>query len=130
MQSSIYLGLMRTFSPSLRERHRRLGGPVAVLPHLEPPEPDNSSGLEAELENAAADEIIGNIHDTDKLAEVAKASIVKLGVDEVCTALIDAWDEDHIRQLCDRLRDHFTKLKDDLSIPPAIRRPLAQPTLS
>jgi hypothetical protein len=41
---------------------------------LEPPEPDTTSGLQAELENAAADEIISNIHDADKFEEVAKAS--------------------------------------------------------
>src|SRR5262249_44668256 len=57
------------------------------------------------------------------------AMLLGVDVDEVCTALIDAWDEDHIRQLCDRLRDHFTKRKDDLSLPPAIRRSPAQPTL-
>jgi hypothetical protein len=50
------------------------------------------------------------------------ALLQNTAVDEVCTALIDAWDEDHIRQLCDRLRDHFQ--------PPANRRPLVQPTLS
>jgi hypothetical protein len=50
------------------------------------------------------------------------ATFLSVDVDEVCAALIDAWDEDHIRQLCDRLRDHFQ--------PPAIRRPATQPTLS
>jgi hypothetical protein len=37
------------------------------------------------------------------------ATLQNLAVDEVCTALISAWDEQHIRELCDRLRDHFTK---------------------
>jgi hypothetical protein len=45
-----------------------------------PPQPDTSSGgLQAELENAGADEIITSIQDdTDKLEEVARASIAKL----------------------------------------------------
>jgi hypothetical protein len=55
-----------------------------------------------------------------------KCTLENVDVDEVCTALIDAWDEDHIRQLCDRLRDHFTKS----DIPTPLRRPLPQPTLS
>ena len=78
-----------------------------------------------------ASDIIDNIKaDTDKLAEVAKASIVNLGVDEVCTALIDAWDEPHIIELCNRLHAHFTKpaqsAPPDL-IPPVLRRPPAPP---
>jgi hypothetical protein len=52
-------------------------------------------------------------------------TLQNVGVDEVYTALIDAWDEDHIRQLCDRLRDHFMK---PVERPP--RQPLPQPTLS
>jgi hypothetical protein len=45
-------------------------------------------------------------------------TLQNVGVDEVCAALIDAWDEAHIRELCDRLRNHFMK-----------RLELAQPTL-
>jgi hypothetical protein len=45
-----------------------------------------------------------------------------VGVDEVCAALISTWDEQHIRQLCDRLHAHFTKPKGDLSIPTPLRR--------
>jgi hypothetical protein len=54
------------------------------------------------------------------------ALLQNLAVDEVCTALIEAWDEDHIRQLCDRLRDHFTKPADI----PLRRQPLPPVTLS
>jgi hypothetical protein len=50
---------------------------------------------------------------SDDLSEL----LLSVDVDEVCAALIDAWDEDHIRQLCDRLHAHFTKPKDDLTIP-------------
>jgi len=45
-------------------------------------------------------------------------------VDEVCTALIDAWDEQHIRQLCDRLHAHFTKPKGDLPLKRAPSAPV------
>jgi hypothetical protein len=49
-----------------------------------------------------------------------KATLQNAAVDEVCAALIDAWDEAHIRQLCDRLRDHFTKSETPLRrAPPA-----------
>jgi hypothetical protein len=51
------------------------------------------------------------------------ATLLSVDVDEVCTALIEAWDEQHIRDLCDRLRDHFTK-------PAPTRQPLPLPTLS
>jgi hypothetical protein len=51
------------------------------------------------------------------------AMLLSVDVDEVCAALIEAWDEQHIRQLCDRLRAHFTK-----SAP--LQRPVPQPTLS
>jgi hypothetical protein len=55
---------------------------------LQPPEADTPpTGLKAELENAAADEIIVSI-DADKLEEVAKASIAKLSPDKVCDAII------------------------------------------
>jgi hypothetical protein len=55
-----------------------------------------------------------------------KATLENVGVDEVCAALIDAWDEAHIRQLCDRLRDHFTKSDTRLRrAPPA---PPVQPS--
>jgi hypothetical protein len=53
-------------------------------------------------------------------------TLQNVDVDEVCTALISAWDEEHIRQLCDRLREHFTKpaqqAPNDLSIPSSLRR--------
>ena len=43
---------------------------------LQPPEPDTTAaGLEAELESAAADEIISNIRDAEKLEDVAKEPV-------------------------------------------------------
>ena len=76
---------------------------------LQPPPADRpSTGLEAELENAGADEIISNIQgDAEKLEEVAKASLAKLTPDKVCSALIEVWEEKDISELCNRLDAHF-----------------------
>jgi hypothetical protein len=52
------------------------------------------------LQGTDADEIIANIQDdSDKLEEVAKASIVKLTPDKVCDALTQAWDVEQLRDL-------------------------------
>src|SRR6516162_2296529 len=99
----------------------------------------NSSNSDSESKSAESagshddeadddDEVAQRVVQAGSRADLADL-LQALAVDEVCTALIDAWDEEHIRQLCDRLRDHFTKPKDDLSILPAIRRtaPAPQP---
>jgi hypothetical protein len=100
---------------------------------LQPPEADTSSGLKAELENAAADEIIVSI-DADKLEEVAKASIAKLSPDKVCDAIIGAFSPSQIADLTRRLNDHVLRQPKATAVPPPPpelhRRPLAQPTLS
>jgi hypothetical protein len=36
-------------------------------------------------------------------------TLLSVDVDEVCAALIDAWDEEHIRDLCNKLHEHFAK---------------------
>ena len=78
---------------------------------LQPPEADTPpTGLKAELENAAADEIIVSIDDTDKLEEVAKASIVKLTPDKVSAALIEAWNAEQLSALASRLTAHLRSL--------------------
>jgi hypothetical protein len=66
---------------------------------LEPPEADTpSTGLKAELENAAADDVSIK-DDADKLEEIAKASIARLTPDKVCVALTKAWDASQLRDL-------------------------------
>ena len=107
---------------------RKSKGTGSSATALEPPQADTPSGLEAELENAAADEIISNIHDADKFEEVAKASIVKLAPDKVCDALIKVWTDDQLRDLIKRVNAYLTTPRD-LNIPPPLRRPLTQPTL-
>jgi hypothetical protein len=73
--------------------------------------PETASGLEAELENAAPDEIIKGIQDdTDKLEEVARASVAKLTPEKVCDALTKAWAEDQIKELRQRLSAHLLTL--------------------
>ena len=89
----------RTSPPRTTPRRKAVESGNTVT-GLQPPEPDTTTtGLEAELENAAADEIIGNIHDAEKLEDVAKATIAKLSPDKVCDALIGAWDDEQIIDL-------------------------------
>jgi hypothetical protein len=96
-------------------RTKKTGNSVTALT---PPEADTpSTGLEAELENAAADEIIGNIRDADKLEEVATASIAKLSPDKVCGALTKAWGADQLRDLRSRLSAYLSTLSATPSTP-------------
>jgi hypothetical protein len=97
---------------------------------LQPPETDTpSGGLKVELENAAADEIIGNIQDdADKLEEVAKASIAKLTPDKVCRALTKAWDADRLRDLNRQVTAYLATLgstPQSTSARPDLRRQLS-----
>src|SRR6516165_3640475 len=60
----------------------------------------NSTDPAVVLQATDAGEIIANIaDDTDKLEEVAKASIVKLAPDKVCVALTKAWSAEQLRDL-------------------------------
>jgi hypothetical protein len=79
---------------------------------LEPPEADTPlTGLKAELENAAADEIIVSIkHDADKLEEIAEASIARLTPDKVCVALAKAWDASQLRDLVRHVNAYLNTL--------------------
>lgn len=80
----------------------RIGNTVTALTPPEPATP--ATGLEAELENAAADEIISNIQDDpDKLEEVAQRSIAKLSADKICGALTKALSGEQLRDLIGRL---------------------------
>ena len=117
-------------APAKKPRGQRTGSTAAALA---PPEADTPpTGLKAELENAAADEIIVSI-DADKLEEVAKASIAKLGADKVCDAIIGAFSVSQIADLTKRLNDHVQRQPKATAVPLAPdfhRRPLPQPTLS
>jgi hypothetical protein len=85
-------------------------------------------------DDAATDNADDNADDETNNALLARkgaspdltTTLQNVDVDQVCTALISAWDEQHIRQLCDRLRDHFAKpaqqAPDDLNIPSTLRR--------
>jgi hypothetical protein len=110
--------------PAPATRGQRTGSTAAGL---QPPEADTPpTGLKAELENAAADEIIVSI-DADKLEEVAKASIAKLSPDKVCDALTNAWTPDQLRELITRVNMF---LGPPAATPDLRRRPLPQPSLS
>jgi hypothetical protein len=83
----------------------------------------DSDGDESDAEEVTdekADEAAQRVVQAGSRADLADL-LQALAVDEVCTALIDAWDEDHIRELCDRLRDHFTKPAQQT--PDELRRP-------
>src|SRR5262249_59201891 len=90
----------------------------------------NSTDPAVVLQATDAGEIIANIKDdTDKLEEVAKASIVKLTPDKVCVALTKAWSVDQLRDLIKLVDAYVATLAStapprDLSIPSARRRSL------
>jgi hypothetical protein len=107
-----------------RQQRSRSGNDVTGLT---PPETDTpSTGLEAELENAAADEIIGSI-DADKLEEVAKASIAKLTPDKVCVTLVDGWHDDGVKlnQLVKLINEHLDKKRLRAPITGTVTNPVA-----
>jgi hypothetical protein len=56
------------------------------------------------------------------------ATLHNTAVDEVYTALTQAWEREHIRDLANRLLRYLGPAPTD--IPSALRRPLPQPTLS
>jgi hypothetical protein len=89
----------------------------------------NSPDPAVVLQATDANEIIANIQDdSEKLEEVAKASIAKLTPDKVCDALTQAWDVEQLRDLAKRLSAHLNTLgpstSRDLGIPNMLRRPL------
>src|SRR5262249_47626448 len=90
----------------------------------------NSTDPAVVLQATDAGEIIANIaDDTDKLEEVAKASIVKLSPDKVCDVLTKSWSADQLHDLIKRVSAY---LATPTTTTPAssYRRPPAQPTLS
>jgi hypothetical protein len=93
---------------------------------LGPPDADKpTTGLKAELENAAADEIIGNIEkDVDKLEEVAQRSLAKLTPDKVCGALTKAWGADQLRDLVRGVNAYLTTLTTTPMPSQDFRRPV------
>ena len=89
----------------------------------------NSTDPAVVLQATDAGEIIANIEDdTDKLEEVAKASIVKLSPDKVCVALTQTWSADQLRDLIKLVNEYLGTLT--VTTPStSYRRPPAQPTL-
>ena len=116
---------------SIREARELL---QKAKPHGREPEISNgvtnSTDPAVVLQATDAGEILANIQDdTDKLEEIAKASIVKLTPDKVCVALTKAWSADQLRDLITRVNTYLATL----TAPPApspLRRSPAQPTLS
>jgi hypothetical protein len=124
--------VLKPEQPSKPRGGKRTGSGAAGLT---PPEPAiRSGGLEAELENAAADDIVNNLaDDTDKLEEVAQRSIAKLSPDKVCDALTQAWTPDQLRDLRTRLTAYLTaqaNAPQDTPSAPVRRSTLEMPSLS
>ena len=92
----------------------------------------NATTMESDSKSDAdGDDDADNDEETNNALLVRKgaspdlaATLQNAAVDEVCTALISAWDEQHIIELCNRLHNHFTK-----PAPSIERRTPAQPTL-
>jgi hypothetical protein len=88
----------------------------------------NSTDPAVVLQATDAGEIIANIQDdTDKLEEVAKASIVKLTPDKVCVALTKAWSAEQLRDLIKQVNTYLATLTTtppprDLGISSTLRR--------
>jgi hypothetical protein len=115
--------------PERKKRPSQKSGTGNTVTALEPPETDTPpTGLAAELQHAAADEIISNLqHDTDKIEGLASASISRLSPDKVYDALTKAWTDDQLRELNKRLTARLSTLgttPPDVSIPSSFRRPL------
>jgi hypothetical protein len=111
---------------SIREADMKLRQPKPGECGSDESDSDSDESDAEEVTDEEADEAAQRVVQAGAAADLADL-LQALAVDEVCTALIDAWDEDHIRELCDRLRGYFTKpaqqTPDDLGIPPASRRP-------
>jgi len=109
-----------------------------LLPKAKPrgrEEPEISNGVTNSTDPAVvlqatdAGEIIANIQDdTDKLEEVAKASIVKLSPDKVCDVLTKAWTADQLNDLIKRVNAYLATLTATAPSS-SYRRSPAQPAL-
>jgi hypothetical protein len=86
----------------------------------------DESDVEEVVTDEEADEAAQRVVQAGSRADLADL-LQALAVDEVCTALIDAWDEQHIIELCNRLHDHFTQSSQP-DIPSALQP--TQQTLS
>jgi hypothetical protein len=96
--------------PERKRVTSKKAGSGSTAAGLDAPETDTpSTGLKAELENAAADEIIANL-EGDALEEVAARSVAKLTPEKVCEVLKEAWAEDQLRDLRSRLNTYLSEL--------------------
>jgi hypothetical protein len=86
-----------------------------------------SPDLKSLLENCGADEIGIALRDTDKLDEVATASIARLSPDKLSDTLIGAWNAEQLSALASRLTAHLKTLGDDLNIPSQFRHAPSAP---
>ena len=100
---------------------------------LRKPPPDDESVKDDASHYDEADDDAGD--DAQRVVQRAgaspdlKATLQNTAVDEVYSALTQAWERDHIRALANRLLIFLGPLaSNDLNIPPTLRRPLPQAT--
>jgi hypothetical protein len=128
--ASLYMRLAE-YEEAVAECTSIRGADLALRALNAPDDPSMKSDESAEDEADAADATNNALLVRKSASPDLTTTLQALAVDEVCAALIDAWDEPHIIELCNRLHAHFTKPKDDLSIPtPLKRQPLPTVTLS
>jgi hypothetical protein len=108
---------------SIREADKKLRQPKPGECGSGESDSDSDDSDAEQVTDEEADEAAQRVVQAGNSTDLADL-LLAVDVDELSTALISVWDEDHIRQLCDRLRDHFTQPDRPL------RQPLAQPTLS
>jgi hypothetical protein len=98
-----------------------VGGAVSIVnaeDEKKDDEPTNEE--EPDDEPTSCDVESGEMIPTGVSPDDLSALLQNLAVDELCTALIDAWDELHIIELCNRLHAHFKP--KDLSIQTPLKR--------
>jgi len=98
---------------------------------LRKPPPDDESVKDDASHDDEADDDAGD--DAQRVVQRAgaspdlKATLQNTAVDEVYSALTQAWERDHIRDLANRLLIYLGP-PPDLTIPAGLRRPAAQPS--
>jgi hypothetical protein len=80
-----------------------------------------------DADDAADEEQSGNALPVEGASPDLTTTLHNTAVDEVYTALTQAWEREHIRDLANRLLRYLGPPTTD--IPTALRRPLPQPTL-
>jgi hypothetical protein len=97
------------------------------------PKPGECGYEESTHDESAEDDSDESSDDAQRVVQRQSASpdltatLRNVGVDEVCTALTQAWDREQLDDLFKRLGDHLRSLEKTLSIPTQLRRAPSAP---